>query len=55
MPFDAMRWFVSRRPAVVVVLWVAALVLVVGLAPDLTRIRTRCMGQEACVIDSCSL
>ncbi|WP_169976985.1 MMPL family transporter [Tautonia rosea] len=38
MPFDALRWFVSRRPAVVVACWVVVLVLVVRLAPDLTRI-----------------
>jgi RND superfamily putative drug exporter len=38
MPFDALRWFVSRRPAVVVGFWVLALALVVGLAPDLTRL-----------------
>ncbi|MEW4570511.1 MMPL family transporter [Tautonia sp. JC769] len=45
MPFDALRWFVSRRPAVVVAAWIAALVLVVGLAPDLTRIAAE--GQAA--------
>ncbi|WP_152051256.1 MMPL family transporter [Tautonia marina] len=38
MPFDALRWFVSRRPAVVVACWIVVLVVVVGLAPDLTRI-----------------
>jgi RND superfamily putative drug exporter len=38
MPFDALRWFVSRRPAVVVGFWIVALAMVVGLAPDLTRL-----------------
>ncbi|QDV32683.1 MMPL family transporter [Tautonia plasticadhaerens] len=38
MPFDALRWFVSRRPAVVVASWIVALVLVVGLAPNLTEL-----------------
>ncbi|RUL89041.1 MMPL family transporter [Tautonia sociabilis] len=38
MSFDALRWFVSRRPAVVVLLWLVALALVVRLAPDLTRL-----------------
>ena len=38
MTFDSLRGFVSRQPAVVVGLWLVALVLVVGLAPDLTKL-----------------
>jgi len=38
MPFDSLRWFVSRRPATVVSLWVVLLLLVVRFAPNLREL-----------------
>lgn len=49
MPFDALRWFVSQRPAVVVAAWLLALVLVVGLAPNLTELAAE--GQASLLPD----
>src|ERR1700723_1419034 len=38
MPFDAVRWVISRHPGRIVAAWVVLAVLVGALSPNLTRL-----------------